>query len=134
MSERVFPIDVDLDSAVPIYAQVDRQVRVLLARGYWRAGDQLPSVRELAVRLRINPLTVVKVYRLLRDDGLVTTRPGSGIFASDRIPTRVRERTRIARESLEKAVEDAVGLGLEEESIRELFDDALSGIRAKAKR
>ncbi len=131
MTERVFPIDVDLDSAVPIYAQVERQARVLLARGYWRAGDQLPSVRELAVRLRINPLTVVKVYRLLRDDGLVTTRPGAGIFVSEKPAAKTRDRVRIARESLERAVEEAASLGLEEEAIREAFEASLTAMRKK---
>jgi GntR family transcriptional regulator len=131
MTERVFPIAVDLDSAVPIYAQVDRQVRVLLARAYWRAGDQLPSVRELAVRLRINPLTVVKVYRLLRDDGLVTTRPGAGIFVSEKPAPKSRDRVRIARESLERAVEEAASLGLEEEAIREAFESSMAEIRKR---
>lgn len=131
MSERTFPIVVDLDSAVPIYAQVERQVKVLLARGYWRAGDQLPSVRELAVRLRINPLTVVKVYRILRDDGLVTARPGAGIFVSDKPAAKSRDRVRIAKETLQRAVEEASSLGLEEEAIREAFDGAMETIRRR---
>ncbi len=131
MSERAFPIAVDLDSAVPIYAQVERQVKVLLARGYWRAGDQLPSVRELAVRLRINPLTVVKVYRILRDDGLVTARPGAGIYVSDKPAAKSRDRVRIAKETLQRAVEEASSLGLEEEAIREAFDAAMESIRKR---
>jgi GntR family transcriptional regulator len=131
MSERAFPIAVDLDSAVPIYAQVERQVKVLLARGYWRAGDQLPSVRELAVRLRINPLTVVKVYRILRDDGLVTARPGAGIFVSDKPAAKSRDRVRIAKETLQRAAEEASSLGLEEEAIREAFEAAMETIRKR---
>jgi GntR family transcriptional regulator len=131
MSERAFPIAVDLDSAVPIYAQVERQMRVLLARAYWRAGDQLPSVRELAVRLAINPLTVVKVYRILREDGIVTTRPGAGIFVSDKSVTKSRDRVRIAKETLERAVEEAASLGLEEEAIREAFEASLTAMRKR---
>jgi GntR family transcriptional regulator len=132
---KVFPVQVDLDDAVPIYAQVERQMRVLLAQGYWKSGDQLPSVRELAVRLRVNPLTVVKVYRLLRDDGLVSSRPGAGIFVTDKAAAaKGRDRVRMAREGLESAVEEALGLGLEDESIRELFEEALAAAKEKARR
>lgn len=134
MADRTFPIQVDLDDAMPIYAQVERQMRVLLARGYWKPGDQLPSVRELAVRLGINPLTVVKVYRRLRDEGVVVSRPGAGIFVSDRPVARGKERLRRVREAFGSAVEQAVGLGLEEEAIRELVDEALSAVRQKANR
>ncbi|MHC4606360.1 MAG: GntR family transcriptional regulator, partial [Planctomycetota bacterium] len=59
---RTFPIMIDLDDALPVYAQIERQMRHLLAAGYWKPGDRVPSVREMAVRLRINPLTVHKVY------------------------------------------------------------------------
>src|SRR5688572_4418277 len=58
-----FPLQIDLDDAVPIYAQIERQLRALLGRGHWAVGDRLPSVRETATRLRVNPLTVVKAYR-----------------------------------------------------------------------
>ena len=71
-----FPIRVDLDSAVPIYVQIGKGIRNRLAAGHWKPGDRLPSVRETAVRLRVNPLTVVKAYRALQDEGLLETRPG----------------------------------------------------------
>src|SRR6185295_10931083 len=77
-----FPILIDLDDAVPIYAQIERQIRALLGSGHWKPGDRLPSVRETAVRLEVNPLTVVKAYRHLQEEGLLETRPGSGVFAA----------------------------------------------------
>lgn len=73
-----FPLLIDLDDAVPIYAQIERQIRALLGSGHWKPGDRLPSVRETAVRLQVNPLTVVKAYRHLQEEGLLETRPGWG--------------------------------------------------------
>src|SRR5262249_51685722 len=51
--EMTFPILVDLDDAVPIYAQIERQIRALLGSGFWKSGERLPSVRETAVRLQV---------------------------------------------------------------------------------
>lgn len=119
-----FPILIDLDDALPVYAQIERQMCVLLARGYWKAGDQVPSVREMAVRLRVNPLTVHKVYRRLQDDGHLVSRPGAGVYAAEGAG-RSSDRARLGREALENAVEEAVSLGLENEVIEEMVARAL---------
>ena len=120
-----FPIFFDLDSAVPIYAQIERQARALLGSGHWKEGDRLPSVRETAVRLGINPLTVVKAYRGLQRDGLIETRPGAGVFAA-RSPSSSRaSRRNSVRRSLEEAIAEAATHGLTREEISELFDAAL---------
>lgn len=118
-----FPLRVDLDSAVPLYAQIERQLRALLASGHWRAGDRLPSVRESAVRLRVNPLTVVKAYRILQDEGLLESRPGAGIYAAQAARSARGERRQAVLRRLEEAVEEARGLSREE--IEELFEQAL---------
>jgi GntR family transcriptional regulator len=118
-----FPMRVDLDSAVPIYAQIERQIRALLSDGRWEPGDRLPSVRETAVRLGVNPLTVVKAYRILQDEGLLESRPGAGIYAA-RIPRTSRgERRQAVLRKLEEAVAEARGIPREE--LQELFDQAL---------
>jgi GntR family transcriptional regulator len=126
-----FPILVDLDDAVPIYAQIERQICALLGSGYWKAGDRLPSVRETAVRLQVNPLTVVKAYRHLQEEGLLETRPGAGVFVSRAAPAPRAARREAVRRSLEEAIAEAAAHGLTREEIAELFDAALLKHKAR---
>lgn len=116
---------VDLDSAVPIYAQIEKQVRALLGSGHWAPGDRLPSVREAAVRLRINPLTVMKAYRHLQEDGLIETRPGAGVYASRGATQPRAARRQAVRRALEEALAEAAAHGLTREEVSEIFDEAL---------
>jgi GntR family transcriptional regulator len=120
-----FPLLIDLDDAVPIYAQIERQIRALLGSGHWKAGDRLPSVRETAVRLRINPLTVVKAYRHLQEEGLLETRPGAGVYAAKAPLAPKAARREAARRALEEAISRAAAHGLSREEISELFDASL---------
>ena len=128
-----FPILLDLDSAVPIYAQIERQVRALLGSGHWKAGDRLPSVREAAVRLRVNPLTVVKAYRRLQEDGLLETRPGAGIFAAKADLAPRAHRRQAVRKTLSEALSEAAAHGLTIEEVGEIFDDLLLKHRSRLK-
>src|SRR5437764_11376832 len=73
---------IDLHSGVPVYRQLIDQVRGGIAAGSLRAGDQLPTVRQLAVDLAINPNTVLRAYRELELGGLLETHQGTGTFIS----------------------------------------------------
>jgi GntR family transcriptional regulator len=75
---------VDPKDAMPLHAQLERSIRVAVASYRLKPGDQLPTVRQLAVALRINANTVAKVYSNLERDGAVETRRGVGTFVSDR--------------------------------------------------
>jgi GntR family transcriptional regulator len=75
-----FRFQLDLHSGVPVYRQVIDQVRGGIASGLLGAGDQLPTVRQLAVDLAINPNTVVRAYRELELGGLIETHQGTGTF------------------------------------------------------
>src|ERR1700751_3334458 len=75
-------IAVDPKDATPIYAQLDRGLRAAIATGRLRIGDQLPTVRQLAVDLRINANTVARVYAELERAGVLETRRGVGSFVS----------------------------------------------------
>jgi GntR family transcriptional regulator len=75
---------IDLHSGVPVYRQLIDQVRGGIASGSLTAGDQLPTVRQLAVDLAINPNTVMRAYRELELGGLLETHQGTGTFISDR--------------------------------------------------
>lgn len=77
-----FRFQLDLHSGVPVYRQVIDQVRGGIASGLLAAGDQLPTVRQLAVDLAINPNTVVRAYRELEFGGLLETHQGTGTFIS----------------------------------------------------
>src|ERR1700684_1405571 len=72
----------DLHSGMPVYRQIMDQVRGGIASGLLAAGDQLPTVRQLAVDLEINPNTVVRAYRELEFGGLIETHQGTGTFIS----------------------------------------------------
>lgn len=85
----------DLKSGVPAYRQIIDQVRGALASGALAAGDQLPTVRQLAVDLAINPNTVVRAYRELELGGLLETHQGTGTFIGrQKLPDSVAERRR----------------------------------------
>jgi GntR family transcriptional regulator len=75
-----FRFQLDLHSGVPVYRQIIDQVRGGIASGNLAAGDQLPTVRQLAVDLAINPNTVVRAYRELELGGLIETHQGTGTF------------------------------------------------------
>jgi GntR family transcriptional regulator len=77
-----FRFQLDLHSGMPVYRQIIDQVRGGIASGLLSAGDQLPTVRQLAVDLAINPNTVVRAYRELELGGLLETHQGTGTFIS----------------------------------------------------
>ena len=66
-----------------IYLQIADQIRERVLNGDWRAGERIPSIRELAVELGVNPNTVTKSYQRLMDRGIISSRRGLGYFVSD---------------------------------------------------
>src|SRR5215471_13789723 len=83
-----FHFGLDLRSGVPVYRQLIDQVRGGVASGSLSAGDQLPTVRQLAVDLEINPNTVMRAYRELELGGMLETHQGTGTFISDKKPEK----------------------------------------------
>jgi len=75
---------IDANHPTPLYAQLERSIRFAIATGKLRLGEQLPTVRQLAVELRINANTVARVYAELERAGVVETRRGVGTFVSAR--------------------------------------------------
>ena len=74
------PIQIDFRSGIPIYIQIMDQIRQMVANGDLKTGDQLPTVRELAIDLQVNWNTVARAYRLLDEAGLISTQQGRGTF------------------------------------------------------
>src|SRR2546429_3524838 len=90
-----FRFQLDLRSGVPVYRQIIDQVLVAVATGACTGGDQLPTVRQLAVDLSINPNTVIRAYRELEIRGVLETQQGTGTFISHKkIPRDDAERQR----------------------------------------
>ena len=78
-----FEIRLDLQSGVPVYRQIIDQVTGGIAAGALRRGDQLPTVRQLAVDLSVNPNTVIRAYRELEIRGVIETHQGTGTFIGE---------------------------------------------------
>ncbi len=87
----------DPSSGVPIYRQIQDQIRYGVTSGFLTAGEQLPTVRALAVALAVNPNTVIKAYSELEREGLLTTEQGSGTFIGPRVPAPLPDETRQAK-------------------------------------
>lgn len=116
-SDRRFEFKLDLRSGVPVYRQIIDQVLGGISAGALKAGDQLPTVRQLAVDLSINPNTVVRAYRELEIRQVLATQQGTGTFVTEqRIQVNELERRRrigqLAGELLARA--GAEGILLEE--------------------
>ncbi len=77
-------------SGVPIYLQIESQVRHAVAAGALRHDDQLPSVRRLAAELRVNPNTVARAFQNLERDGVIRTVPGGGCYVNQQSPGLLR--------------------------------------------
>src|SRR2546427_6347365 len=109
---------IDPHSGVPVYRQMIDQFKYYMASGALKAGEQLPSIRELAQSLAINPTTVVRVYTELEREGVVEMQHGKGAFVADaarRMTAGERERAlrRLARQlAVEAGSTGAAGKGV----------------------
>ncbi len=110
----------DTTCSEPIYRQIVEQLRVQVARGELSGGARLPSVRELAIELRINPNTVARAYRELEREGLVVRQQGRGVFVRQKqtkLPAGERRRQLEAR--LDEILVAAWQLGVAPEELIE---------------
>jgi GntR family transcriptional regulator len=117
----VFQFRLDSASGVPPYLQLVHQVRQSLLLGYLREGDRLPTVKDVASDLGINPNTVVKAYRQLEHEGLAGGRPGQGTFITSTLPPAPPDTYQALRGSLEKWLREAGEAGLNEEAVTALI-------------
>jgi GntR family transcriptional regulator len=117
----------DLHSGVPVYRQIIDQVRGGMASGSLVAGDQLPTVRQLAVDLAINPNTVARAYRELELGGLLETHQGTGTFISaQKIKRGNVERERQLTQIVEDCVARAGAAGFTVEDLMEQLHGLVS--------
>ena len=122
-------INIDPSSGLPIYLQIAQQIKTAVAMGRLHAEDPLPSVRQLAVELAVNPNTVARAYLDLEIEGVIYKRQGAGTFVSGQgVEMSKGERRRVLNELLEKALVEGVNLGLTERELREAFERLLEKI------
>jgi GntR family transcriptional regulator len=123
-------IQVDYNSGEPISHQVVSQIKWLVVSGKLQPGEKLPSIRELAKELRINPTTVTRIYSELSSDGVITLRQGQGAFVSTQsvqLP-KAEIRRRVGRLAQSMLVE-GLRLGLKRAEIDKVIDDEFRRIR-----
>jgi GntR family transcriptional regulator len=116
---------IDSKSGVPFYRQIIEQVKFSIARGRLRPGDQLPTVRQLAVDLSLNPNTVIRAYRELEIEKVLDTQQGSGTYVSRKRPEIDRlERQRMLDQILTDLLARASSYGF-------TVEDVLEGLRQR---
>ena len=106
--------NIDLQSRIPIYEQLYKKVVELIMRGELKPGDKLPSVRELAKSLGVNPNTVSKAFQLLERDKFIYSLVGRGSFISNVSTDSAREN---ALADFDKAVREALKAGISQEEL-----------------
>ena len=123
-------VTIDHRDATPIHVQLERGLRAAIVIGRLKAGDQLPTVRQLAVSLRVNANTVARVYSMLERDGILETRRGIGTFVRAR-PEQAwppGERERRLRALAIEILADTMAAGFD---IEEMFEAVESLVREK---
>jgi GntR family transcriptional regulator len=120
-------LTVDPRSGVPIYLQIIEQIKRSVALGVLQAGEQLPTVKQLALDLTVNPNTVARAYRELERDSVIETSPGRGSFVrGNGVATSAKTAASdVARDALNAALREAKSVGLARSDVRQLIDAAV---------
>jgi len=118
---------VNPSSGVPIYVQVETQIKNAIAAGALKSGQPLPSVRKLAAELGINPNTAARAYQELEREGTITTVPGGGTFIAGGRPRFLKsERIRRLQPYARQIAVEGTQLGLNETEILDLVQEELA--------
>ena len=122
-------LHVNPSSGVPLYLQIQNQVKHAVSAGALKQGDALPSVRKLAADLRINPNTVARAYTELERDAVIRTVPGGGTFVADGQPGLLKaERVRRLRPHARQVAVEGLQLRLTAEEILTLVQSELDSL------
>lgn len=122
-------IDIQPDSPVPIYEQIVAQVTFGIASGALDVGTLIPSVRELAQRLVVNPNTVARAFQELERRGVVAARRGRGMEVTPEAPAACRAQRQTAiRVRIREALHEAVSSALPADEIRKLVEEELARV------
>ncbi len=124
---------IDAQNGIPIYEQIIRQVTIAVADGSITPGEHVPSVRELANRLAVNPNTVVRAYRDLQAQGVLVPVRGTGLaIAADSVSKCLEQRLSLIRQSLRSVLEEAWRNRISKAELRTLCDSELNRLTEEA--
>jgi GntR family transcriptional regulator len=124
---------VNPSSGVPIYVQIETQVKNSVAAGALKAGQPLPSVRRLAADLGINPNTVARAYQELDRDGMITTVPGGGTFIAGQVPRFLKsEKLRRLQPYARQIAVEGAQLLLSDDEILKIVQEELEKLAERA--
>ena len=122
--EKDIRISLDAASGVPFYRQVIQQIEHAILARRLQPGDRLPTIRSLAIELKINPNTIAKAYGELEIRGIVLTQVGSGTYVSDKKPSAQEDgRSARIKEVLLRFLRDMAALGVDRSETAELVRD-----------
>jgi GntR family transcriptional regulator len=125
-------LHVNPSSGVPLYLQIESQVKQALAAGALRPGEALPSVRRLAVELGINPNTVARAYQNLEQAAVIRTVPGGGTYLADGVPGLLKsEKLRRLRPYAVQVAVEGTQLRLSAAEILRMVEEELSKLGGK---
>lgn len=122
-------IQVDKTSGVPIHNQIREQITGLIHAGQLKAGDQLPTIRALAIDLAVNVNTVALAYRELDAEGVIATRRGEGTFVAN-TPSAAemkRLRQKKLRDVVQSMLTETQRLGYSRDEVRQAIDEQING-------
>ena len=127
--QKALHFQIDPRSGLPVYRQLMDQIKYYVASGALRSGDQLPSIRDLAVRATVNPTTVVKCYTELQHEGVVEMKHGKGAFvAASSSEMTDAERRKILGQLAKQLLVEAKQLGASRELVEEVIRDEWDGL------
>ena len=119
-------LKIDPANNTPIYEQVINQIKYSIATGELAPNEPIPSIRQLSLRLLINPNTVIRAYRELEREGVIEMRRGLGAFVTRKAPDLCGdERKKIITQRLGQAISEALDSKLSEENIRRIIENLL---------
>ncbi len=124
-------IELDFRSGIPIYLQVVERIKERLAAGQLKPGDQLPTVRSLALELRVNFNTIARAYRIMDDSGIISTQQGRGTYILEVPSPEVSENIRMqALEDLtQRYIADAERLGVSAEKLEQVLNRQITALK-----
>ncbi|MCA9050625.1 MAG: GntR family transcriptional regulator [Planctomycetaceae bacterium] len=121
---------VDPQNGLPIYEQIERQVKFAVANGRLPVGERVPSVRELAGQAAVNVNTVARAYRGLQDQGILISLRGTGLAVSAEAPEFCRRsRLNMIRERLSSVLKEALHNGISVDEIRQLVEEQCAELK-----
>jgi GntR family transcriptional regulator len=127
-------IRIDNASNRPVYRQIIDQIKRDIAMGRLIKDEKLPTVRQLAAQLTINPNTIAKAYRQLESEGIIVTRPGAGAFIANLDSNLSRAvRKRLLSDELERIAVEAFHMQIDRETLLELFNNAAEKLKVPSK-